>query len=46
VPRQGFGFKLAKAGVDTRALQAYLEHPNIQPTVRCGAAILWSLLGT
>ena len=26
--------KLAKAGVDTRALQAYLGHRNIQHTVR------------
>ena len=32
--RQAFGFKLAKAGVDTRALQAYLGHRNIQHTDR------------
>jgi integrase len=28
------GFKLGKAGVDTRALQAYLGHRNIHHTVR------------
>ena len=28
------GFKLANDGVDTRALQAYLGHRNIQHTVR------------
>jgi integrase len=32
--RHSCGFKLAKAGVDTRALQAYLGHRNIQHTVR------------
>jgi integrase len=32
--RHACGFKLAKAGVDTRALQAYLGHCNIQHTVR------------
>ncbi len=32
--RHACGFKLAKAGVDTRALQAYLGHRNIQHTVR------------
>jgi hypothetical protein len=28
------GFKLANQGVDTRSLQAYLGHKNIQHTVR------------
>jgi site-specific recombinase XerD len=28
------GFKLANDGVDTRSLQAYLGHRNIQHTVR------------
>jgi len=32
--RHACGFKLAKAGVDIRALQAYLGHRNIQHTVR------------
>jgi integrase len=32
--RHGCGFKLANAGVDTRSLQAYLGHRNIQHTVR------------
>ncbi len=32
--RHACGFKLAKASVDTRALQAYLGHRNIQHTVR------------
>ena len=32
--RHACGFKLAEAGVDTRALQAYLGHRNIQHTVR------------
>jgi site-specific recombinase XerD len=32
--RHAFGFKLAEAGVDTRALQAYLGHRNIQHAVR------------
>jgi len=32
--RHACGFKLAKVGVDTRALQAYLGHRNIQHTVR------------
>ena len=32
--RHACGFKLANDGVDTRALQAYLEHRNIQRTVR------------
>jgi site-specific recombinase XerD len=31
--RHACGFKLAKDGVDTRALQAYLGHKNIQHTV-------------
>ena len=29
------GFALANKGHDTRALQAYLGHKNIQHTVRC-----------
>lgn len=32
--RHSTGFKLAKDGVDTRALQAYLGHRNIQNTTR------------
>jgi site-specific recombinase XerD len=32
--RHACGFKLANDGVDTRALQAYLGHRNIQQTVR------------
>jgi integrase len=32
--RHACGFKLAKDGVDTRALQAYLGHRNIQNTTR------------
>ena len=32
--RHGCGFALANAGHDTRALQAYLGHKNIQHTVR------------
>jgi integrase len=32
--RHACGFKLANAGVDTRALQAYLGHRNIQNTTR------------
>src|SRR5271154_1246140 len=32
--RHGCGFALANAGHDTRALQAYLGHRNIQHTVR------------
>jgi site-specific recombinase XerD len=31
--RHACGFKLAAAGVDTRALQAYQGHRNIQHTV-------------
>jgi type 1 fimbriae regulatory protein FimB/type 1 fimbriae regulatory protein FimE len=31
--RQGCGFALANKGHDTRALQAYLGHHNIQHTV-------------
>jgi site-specific recombinase XerD len=30
----GCGYKLANDGVDTRSLQAYLGHKNIQHTVR------------
>ncbi len=29
------GYTLANDGVDTRTLQAYLGHANIQNTVRC-----------
>jgi site-specific recombinase XerD len=32
--RHACGFALANAGHDTRALQAYLGHRNIQHTVR------------
>jgi site-specific recombinase XerD len=32
--RHACGFKLANDGVDTRPLQAYLGHKNIQHTVR------------
>jgi site-specific recombinase XerD len=32
--RHACGFALANAGVDTRALQAYLGHRNIQNTTR------------
>src|SRR5262249_56010196 len=32
--RQGCGYALANAGHDTRALQAWLGHKNIQHTVR------------
>ena len=32
--RHACGFKLANAGHDTRALQAYLGHKNIRHTVR------------
>lgn len=32
--RHGCGYKLANAGQDTRALQDYLGHKNIQHTVR------------
>jgi len=32
--RHACGFKLANQGVDTRALQHYLGHKNIQHTVR------------
>ena len=32
--RHGCGYALAKAGHDTRALQAWLGHKNIQHTVR------------
>jgi len=32
--RHGFGYALANAGHDTRALQAWLGHKNIQHTVR------------
>jgi site-specific recombinase XerD len=32
--RHGCGFALANAGHDTRALQAWLGHKNIQHTVR------------
>ena len=32
--RHATGFKLANQGVDTRSLQQYLGHKNIQHTVR------------
>jgi type 1 fimbriae regulatory protein FimB/type 1 fimbriae regulatory protein FimE len=32
--RHACGYALANAGHDTRALQAYLDHKNIQHTVR------------
>jgi site-specific recombinase XerD len=32
--RHACGFKLAKEGVDTRTIQAYLGHRSIQHTVR------------
>jgi Phage integrase family len=32
--RHGWGYTLANAGHDTRALQAWLGHKNIQHTVR------------
>ena len=32
--RHGCGYKLANQGVDTRSLQHYLGHKNIQHTVR------------
>ena len=35
--RHACGFKLANDGRDTRALQHYLGHKNIQHTVRYGA---------
>lgn len=35
--RHGCGYKLANDGIDTRALQAYLGHRNIQNTVRYSA---------
>jgi len=34
VLRHGCGYALANAGHDTRALQAWLGHKNIQHTVR------------
>ena len=33
--RHACGFQLANQGTDTRTLQAYLGHRNIQHTVRC-----------
>jgi hypothetical protein len=33
--RHATGFYLANAGQDTRAIQLYLGHKNIQHTVRC-----------
>ena len=33
--RHARGFAPANKGHDTRALQAYLGHKDIQPTVRC-----------
>jgi site-specific recombinase XerD len=34
MPRHSCGFKLANDGVDSRALQEWLRHQNIQHTVR------------
>jgi site-specific recombinase XerD len=34
LPRHACGFELANEGIDTRALQAYLGHRNIQNTTR------------
>jgi site-specific recombinase XerD len=34
MPRHACGHKLANDGVDTRSLQAYLGHRNIQNTTR------------
>jgi site-specific recombinase XerD len=34
IPRHACGYKLANDGHDTRALQAYLGHRNIQNTTR------------
>jgi integrase len=33
--RHGCGYALANAGHDTRAIQAWTGHKNIQPTMRC-----------
>jgi integrase len=37
--RHACGFQLANKGVDTRSLQAYLGHKNIQHTVRCPSVL-------
>ena len=34
IPKRGGAYALANKGHDTRALQAYLGHRNIQHTVR------------
>ena len=38
--RHATGFKLANDGIDTRSLQAYLGHRNIQNTTRYTALAL------
>ena len=38
--RHACGFKLARDGVDTRSLQAFLGHQNIQNTTRYTALAL------
>jgi hypothetical protein len=43
--RHACGYKLAKDGVDTRALQAYLGHRNIQNATRYTAARAGSVQG-
>src|SRR5262249_19520006 len=40
--RHGCGYALANAGHDTRALQAWLGHKNIQHTVRAGRGLSFS----
>jgi len=42
--RHGCGYALANAGHDTRSLQAYLGHKNIQHTVR--AIRNWHRIGS
>ena len=37
--RHACGFKLANDGIDTRSLQAYLGHSNIQNTARYTACV-------
>ena len=43
--RHACGFALANKGHDTRALQAYLGHKNIQHTVRYTELIAGSIQG-
>jgi integrase len=42
--RHACGYALANKGHDTRALQAYLGHRNIQHTVRYGEARAWPMI--